>query len=189
MPREVSLTWDPFPIATTALPATMIDPESVEAVTLSVAEPGLTWENVLVEDPIPTVAAVAVEPLRIPVPLLSLPLLAAAVMVMILGFRRRRGEAAIATTRVVLALALVVGPLARTTMALPASASGAPSERQARRILAGLLPNIYRAMEWSWKSAAAPRHGWKRSRSWTRERSNDRRPDSASARPGRWEGW
>ena len=147
MPREVSLTWEPFPTATKELPATMIDPESVEAVTLSVDEPALTWEYALAEDPVPTVAAVAVEPVRLPVPLLSLPLLAGAVIVLILGFRRRRAEASMATTRVILALALVVGPFARTTMALPASASGAPSERQARRILAGVLPNIYRAME------------------------------------------
>jgi hypothetical protein len=148
MPREVSLTWDPFPTAMETIPATMIDPESVVTATLSVVEPALIWENTLVEDPIPTVAAVAVEPLRLPVPLISLPLLAAAVIVLIVGSRRRRVELSIATTRVVLALALVVGPLARTTVALPASAAGAPSERQARRILAGLLPNIYRAMEY-----------------------------------------
>jgi len=147
MPREVSLTWDPFPSATDTIPATMIDPESVVAETLSAGEPSLTWENVLVEDPIPTVAAVAVEPLRLPVPLLSLPLLAAALIVLLVGFRRRRAESSLATTRVVLALAIMVGPVAQTTMALPASTSGVPSERQARRILAGLLPNVYRAME------------------------------------------
>jgi hypothetical protein len=78
---------------------------------------------------------------------LSLPLLAAALVVLLVGFRRCRAEASLAATRVFLALALVVGPVARTTMALPASASGVPSERQARRILAGLLPNVYRAME------------------------------------------
>jgi hypothetical protein len=147
MPRDVSLTWEPFPAAIATLPATMIDPESVAAVTLSAAEPRLVWEHALVEDPVPSVAAVAVEPVRLTVPLLSLLLMAAAVVVLIVGVRRRRTEAAIAVTRVVLALALVVGPVAKTAMALPAAASGTPSERQARRILAGLLPNIYRAME------------------------------------------
>jgi hypothetical protein len=49
--------------------------------------------------------------------------------------------------RVLLALALVVAPLARPTVALPATGAGAPSERQVRRILAGLLPNVYRALE------------------------------------------
>jgi hypothetical protein len=147
MPREVSLTWDPFPAATETLPATTIDPEAVVAVTLSAVEPALTWEYALAEDPVPSVDAVAVEPARLTLPLLSLPLLAGALIVLFVGFRRRRAEASIATTRVILAVALVVGPFARTTMALPASAPGAPSERQARRILAGLLPNIYRAME------------------------------------------
>jgi hypothetical protein len=147
MPREVSLTWDPFPTAVASLPATMIDPESVVAVTLSPDEPGLVWEYALAEDPMPNVAAVAVEPVRLPVPLLSLPLVAVALILLVVGIRRRRAEGSIAATRVVLALALAVGPFARTTMALPAAASGTPSERQARRILAGLLPNIYRAME------------------------------------------
>ena len=47
------------------LPATTIDPESVVAVTLSVDEPGLIWEYALAEDPMPSVAAVAVEPVRL----------------------------------------------------------------------------------------------------------------------------
>jgi hypothetical protein len=147
MPREVSLAWDPFPSVVSALPATTIDPESVEAATLSAAEPGLTWQYALAEDPVPSVAAIAVEPVRVPVPLLSLPLVVGAILVLIFGLRRRRAGDSIAVTRVVLAVALVVGPVARTTMALPAAASGTPSERQARRILAGVLPNIYRAME------------------------------------------
>jgi len=147
MPRWVSLGWDPFPGATQAIPATVIDPESVLPGSLSAAEPSLTWENTLTEDPIPTVEAVEIEPIKVPVPLLSLPLLVLAGAVLVAGFRRRRAETSIAVTRVILALALVVGPLAQTTMALPGSAGRVPSERQARRILAGLLPNIYRAME------------------------------------------
>ncbi|UCC73271.1 MAG: hypothetical protein JSV86_01520 [Gemmatimonadota bacterium] len=35
----------------------------------------------------------------------------------------------------------------QTAVALPGSAGRTPSERQARRILVGLLPNIYRALE------------------------------------------
>jgi hypothetical protein len=147
MPREVSLTWDPFPSSISVLPATVIDPETVAAETLSADEPRVVWEYALAEDPVPSVAAVAVEPVWLPVPLLSLPLVAAAVGVLFVGLRRRRTEASMVTIRVLLALAIVVGPIARTTMALPAAASGTPSERQARRILAGLLPNVYRAME------------------------------------------
>jgi hypothetical protein len=115
--------------------------------TLSPAEPSLSWENTLAEDPIPAVEAVAVEPVTFPVPLISLPIIAAAVIVMFAGIRRRRIENSLAAVRVILALALMVGPLARTTMALPGSSGRVPTERQARRILAGLLPNIYRAME------------------------------------------
>jgi hypothetical protein len=147
MASDVSLRWDRFPAAVESVPATVIDPESVTATTLSAAEPALAWENNLAEDPIPTVDAVAVEPVRLPVPLLSLPLLAVAVVVPILGWKHRRLGMSVAAARVIVALALVVGPVARTSIALPASAAGAPTERQARRILAGLLPNIYRAME------------------------------------------
>jgi hypothetical protein len=53
----------------------------------------------------------------------------------------------VAVARVVLALAIVVGPIVQTSFALPGSAGWTPSERQARRVLAGLLPNIYRALE------------------------------------------
>jgi hypothetical protein len=147
MPGEASLSWDPLPGATGVIPTTAIDPETVVTATLTPAEPTLIWKNALIEDPIPEISAVAVEPRRLPVPLLSLPLLAAGVVLLILGLSRRRFEAAAATARVILALAIAVGPVARTTLALPASTSGVPSERQARRILAGLLPNIYRAME------------------------------------------
>jgi hypothetical protein len=147
MPREVSMSWDPFPDSVRTIPATVIDPESVASLTLSAGEPSLTWENTLLEDPIPSVAAVEVESVMMPIPLLSLPLLALAAVVLIAGIRRRRAEVSVATARVVLALALVAGPLAQTAVALPGSTGWAPSERQARRILSGLLPNIYRAME------------------------------------------
>jgi hypothetical protein len=129
------------------IPATVIDPEAVASRTLSGAEPSVTWENALSEDPIPTVEAVPVEPAMLPLPWLSFPLLALAGILMIAGLRGRRPAASFAAARVVLALAFVVGPLVRTAVALPGSAGRTPSERQARRILAGLLPNIYRALE------------------------------------------
>jgi hypothetical protein len=145
VPDEVSLDWDPFP--TDMIPATVIDPESVASSTLSAGEPSLIWENVLAEDPIPTVAAVEVEPVRLPVPLLSLPLLALSAMLLVAGIRGRRRTLNLAIARVALAMAFLVGPLVQTAVALPGSAGRTPSERQARRILAGLLPNIYRALE------------------------------------------
>ena len=147
IPQRVTLGWNPFPRAAPSIPATIIDPESVLAGSLSVAEPSVNWENVLAEDPIPTVEAVEIEPIKAPIPLLSVPLFALAAAVLVVGVRRRRTEISIAAVRVILALAIVVAPLAQTTMALPGASTRAPSERQARRILAGLLPNVYRAME------------------------------------------
>ena len=147
MPREVSFSWKQFPTAITTVPTTVIDPETVTSRTLSEAEPSLTWENTLSEDPIPTVAAVEVEPDTLPLPWLSLPLFIVFVILMFAAMRGRRSVVSFAAARVVLALAFVVGPLVQTAVTLPESASRTPSERQARRILAGLLPNIYRAME------------------------------------------
>jgi hypothetical protein len=147
IPDEVSLSWDPFPTVTEVIPATVIDPESVASSTLSAEEASLIWENALTEDPIPTVDAVEVEPVRVPVPLLSLPLLALSAILLVVGIRGRRRTLNLAIARVVLALAFLVGPPVQTAVALPGSAGRTPSERQARRILAGLLPNIYRALE------------------------------------------
>jgi len=147
MPRSVELEWRTFPAAMAAIPATVIDPENVTSSTLSPDDPSLTWNYALAEDPVPTVEAVPVEPVELPVPWLSLPLFAAAVWLVFKGIRQERMSGLIAAARVVLALALLVGPLVETAVALPGSSGRTPSERQARRILAGLLPNIYRALE------------------------------------------
>jgi hypothetical protein len=145
MPDTVALSWNPLVEPTEIVPATVIDPESVRNLTLRAEEPVLVWKNALIEDPIPTVAAVPVEPTRVPVPWLSVSLLALGVFAFVFMMRGNAGRAA--TARVVLALAFVVAPFARTTVALPGSAGRTPSERQARRVLAGLLPNIYRSLE------------------------------------------
>jgi hypothetical protein len=147
IPEDLSLTWNHFPTAEGSITATVIDPETVRTVTLTAEDPTLSWQNELVEDPIPTVDAVAVEPTRIPIPLLSLPLLALSVGALVIGMRGRGVDRYAGAARILLALACVAGPLAQTAVNLPGSAGRAPSERQARRILAGLLPNIYRAME------------------------------------------
>ena len=93
------------------------------------------------------------EPARLPVPILSLPLILLAVAFLVAGLRGHkligmRPSASVAAARVLLALGLLVGPVVQTAVALPGSAGRTPSERQARRILAGLLPNIYRALEY-----------------------------------------
>jgi hypothetical protein len=115
--------------------------------TLTAGQPLLTWENKLIEDPIPSVSVVEVEPIKLPVPWFSLPLLAAAVMLVFFSMRGRHQALYFAGVRAVLALAALVGPLAQTAIALPGSTELVPSQRQARRILSGVLPNVYRAME------------------------------------------
>lgn len=147
MPRSVELGWKVFPSVMEAIPATIIDPENVTSSTLSSEESSVEWRYALMEDPIPTVDAVPVEPVELPVPWLSLPLLLAAGALVVVGLRRERAATFLAAARVVLALALVAGPLVETAIALPGSSGRTPTERQARRILAGLLPNIYRALE------------------------------------------
>lgn len=146
MPETVTLEWSLFPTAMEAIPATVIDPENVTSSTLTPNQPTLTWTNVLTDDPIPRVDAVPVEPAELPLPWLSV-LLVMASAYLFTGLRHDCSPVFIGTARVVLALALIVGPIARVAIVLPGSTGRKPSERQARRILAGLLPNIYRALE------------------------------------------
>ena len=147
IPRLVSLEWLSFPSVMEAIPATVIDPEVVTSSVLSPDENDVEWRYALSEDPIPTVEAVPVEPVELPIPWLALPFLVLAAALVVAGLRGDRTSSFVAAARVVLAVALVIGPLVETSIALPGSSGRTPSERQARRILAGLLPNIYRALE------------------------------------------
>jgi hypothetical protein len=143
--RSVGLTWTGFDVSS-EVPATVTDPETSRAAVLTESAPSLRWENALLEDPVPAVEAIAVEPKRVPLPLLSLPFLAAAL------YFARRGRA---SARLALALAILVGPLGDVAVALPFSV--APSKAEARRVLAGILPNVYRAFEFREESAAYDR--------------------------------
>jgi hypothetical protein len=149
MADKVSLTWSPFPESSSSVPVTVIDPEAVDSSTLSAEEASVLWENALLEDPIPRIAAVPVEPSEFPIPWMSLPFLVLAPILLVSGVRGYRPALSVAMVRVVLALALVAGPIVQTAVALPGSTGRVPSERQARRILAGLLPNVYRALEFN----------------------------------------
>lgn len=153
MPEEVRLAWDPFPGTVTVVPATVIDPENTSSTMLSPPAASIVWENQLIEDPIPSVSAVAVEPTRIPIPWLSLPLIVLAGVLLVKGLRGDRRGPSIAVARIALAAALVVGPVVQSAVAVPGSAGRVPSERQARRILSGLLPNVYRALEYRQEEA------------------------------------
>jgi hypothetical protein len=156
MARTARLTWRTLPVSITSIPATVIDPESVIQGELSTGRPTIEWVNNLSEDPIPSVSSVPVEPARVSVPWSSLPFLLFAVLLFVEGWRRRRPAVA-AGARIAVALAVVAGPQFQTAVALPGTAGRTPSERQARRILAGILPNVYRAMEFREESAVYDR--------------------------------
>jgi hypothetical protein len=151
MPEEAELTWSSPPSASAAgisIPATVIDPEGVQTVLLTDESPRVAWRNELLTDPIPAVTVVRVEPRSLAIPLLSLPLFGLVGVALVSAGRRRNGGVALAGARVALALGLVLGPLLTTSIALPGSGGWVPSEPQARRLLAGLLPNVYRALEY-----------------------------------------
>jgi hypothetical protein len=156
VPDEVTLGWDVLAEGT-PIPAAVIDPESSRSTALTVDEPVLRWTNELLEDPIPTVRAVAVEPPVLPVPLLSLALLALATALIVWGSRGARRAPALAAVRVTLAFALAVATFAQVAIALPASLAPATSADQARRVLATVLPNVYRALDFRDEGAAYDR--------------------------------
>ena len=157
MPDAVTLTWATFDGPEEVIPTTITDPESSISAELTAGEPMLRWENALAEDPIPTVAGIPVEPPQLPLPLASLALLAVALAFGVAALRGRRATTSFALTRVTLALAVVAVPIAEVSVALPSSIRSVPTEAQARRILAGVLPNVYRAFELRDEAAAYDR--------------------------------
>jgi hypothetical protein len=157
MPGRVTMEWSGSFGAVAAIPATVIDPETSRSALLTPEASILTWRNELMDDPIPTVASVAVEPLQVPMPLLSLPFLLAAVVFMVVGLRGRKRALSFAAARVALALALIVTPFVEVALALPARVGAVPSDAQAKRILAGILPNVYRAFEFREETAVYDR--------------------------------
>jgi hypothetical protein len=154
-PQTVSLEWTDFPGAVPSIPSTVIDPEASLATLITVDASSVSWENNLTEDPIPTVREVAVEPARVPLPFLSLPLFALALFLLVAAVRRKRTALSLSLARVSLALGLLVGPWADIAVPVPSRAT--PSGGEARRILAGVLPNVYRALEFRDESMAYDR--------------------------------
>jgi hypothetical protein len=158
MPSEVTLQWEAFGRgATGTISATVTDPEASVSSELSYEAPVLRWVNALTEDPVPAVAGIDVEPPTVPLPLASLALIAAALALLVVGLRGRRPEASLTLSRVTLALAVVVVPIAGVTMPLPSAIRSVPTGGQARRILAGVLPNVYRAFEFRDEAAVYDR--------------------------------
>ncbi|MGB5882005.1 MAG: HupE/UreJ family protein, partial [Thermoanaerobaculia bacterium] len=156
-PDLVTLGWETFPGGITEIPTTITDPETSQTATLSADQPMVSWQNELMEDPAPTVTAIVVEPRTLPVPVLALFILAISALVLIFLLRRGKSATSFALARVSLALALLIAPLGQVAIALPSSLGAVPSTDQARRILAAVLPNVYRAFEFREESAVYDR--------------------------------
>jgi hydrogenase/urease accessory protein HupE len=154
--RSLEVGWD-FIEGAAEIPATVTDPESTRSVLLSPGEPVLRWDNELTEDPAPTVSTTAVEPTELVIPIWSLLPLAAAILFFVVAIRGRKPASSFAAARVILVLAIVLGPLGNVAIALPASAGSTPGTSQAKRILAKVLPNIYRAFEFREEGAVFDR--------------------------------
>ena len=154
-PREVSVRWSAFDLVD-SIPATVTDPESSRSIVLSAEKPVLEWINELEEDPAPVVTAVAVEPATVWVPVWSLLPLGGALILGWAALRGRRRELSIAGVRVLVAGALLLAPAGGATMALPFSRS-VPDAAGVKRILSGVLPNVYRAFEFPTESAVYDR--------------------------------
>jgi hypothetical protein len=156
-PQEVTLSWESFPEGITEIPATVTDPETSQTATLSAEQPAVTWQNELMDDPAPTVTAIAVEPRTLAVPVLAMVFLIVISVPLFLAFRRGKTTTSFAMARVTLALALLLAPLGQVAIALPSSLGAVPSTDQVRRILAAVLPNVYRAFEFREESAVYDR--------------------------------
>ena len=156
-PQEVTIGWESFPEGITSIPATVTDPETSQTATLSAEEPAVTWQNDLMDDPAPTVIAIAVEPRTVILPVVALVFLAFLALPILFFFRRGNTASSLAIARVTLALALLIAPLGEVAIALPAALGAVPSTDQARRILAAVLPNVYRAFEFREESAVYDR--------------------------------
>jgi hypothetical protein len=155
-PDEVSLTWSGFDTRY-SMPSTITDPESSRSVELTGRQPALVWKNELYEDPTPIVTAIAVEPPLLWIPVVSVLALGAGVAFGVRALRSRRRDASLALARVALAATFVFAPVGNVALPLPQFAAGTPDRAASKRILARLLPNVYRAFEFPTESAAYDR--------------------------------
>jgi hypothetical protein len=156
-PEKVTLRWESFEGAMSEIPATVSDPEFSQTQTLTPEAPILEWQNNLSEDPIPVVNAVTIEPFEIPIPLLALPLWIFSMVLLVSAATGAQPATRFALARVALAIGLVIAPMVEMAFALPSSFGATPSTGEARRILAGVLPNVYRAFEFREESDAYDR--------------------------------
>ena len=145
MPRTATLTWSTLPPGVDEVPAAVTDPEVSRTVTLARGEAVLGWVNELEDDPVPSVAAVRREPPRLPIPWVALPLVLLALGLAVRALRRPSVRGALSGARLFLVVALVVAPLGQTSVALPDSFRGTPTEAETGRVVGALLTNVYRS--------------------------------------------
>jgi hydrogenase/urease accessory protein HupE len=148
---DVTLSWE-FVDGIEEIPAAVTDPEATVNNTLTPATPVLRWKNELIDDPVPTVSAIEVEPVRLVMPIASLVSLAAALVLLIVAVRRRHPFVTV-SARVLLTLALLLGPVGAVAVSPPWTVSTTPGTTGAKRVLARILPNVYRALEFREESA------------------------------------
>lgn len=154
--QSLAVGWD-FIKGAAEIPATVTDSESSRSVLLSPREPVLRWANELTEDPAPRVSTTVVEPTELVIPVVSLLPLAAAILFFVVALRGRKPAFSFAAARVMLVFAFLLSPLGNVAIALPTSAGSTPSTSQAKRILARVLPNVYRALEFRQESVVYDR--------------------------------
>jgi hypothetical protein len=156
-PDQVTVSWQGVYGAATAVPVSVTDPEATATVSVVADNPRAIWTNELVEDPVPGVRSASIEPEYLYVPTVSLLLLLSGFMLYsIPKFRTKTGPYLSAGRMLLLAIFLAV-PIAQFAVALPTGAGTIPSTGQARRILARLLPNVYRAFEFGEESVVYDR--------------------------------
>ena len=157
VPNRVSLAWMDLPGLVETVPVTISDPEVTRTLTLVPGATPAQWNNELLEDPIPTVDVVRVRPRKLDLPLVSIPLVLVVLVLVVMGIRGRHQVRSFTIARIALVLALLAGPLARASVALPSAMQAVPAESEARRITSALLGNIYRAFESREESAVFDR--------------------------------
>ena len=155
-PTTLSLTWSGLG-AEDLLPATITDPETTRSEELTARRPTLLWSNELAEDPTPVISAFAVEPPVAWVPVLSILVAGLAIALGLIVWRKHWSAFAGPLARVAVAAACVLAPLGAVAVPLPSSFRAAPDAQDAQRVLARLLPNIYRAFEFPTESAVYDR--------------------------------
>ena len=155
-PQGVLLEWTEFEFST-EIPATVTDPEASGTALLTPDAAVLEWNNALAEDPVPVVTETAVEPVTLWLPMASLAVLLAAAGFAIRNRRRTQPPPSLALLRLTLAAALLAAPAVNVAVAMPESLGTTPDANGARRILSGVLPNIYKAFEFRSEEAAFDR--------------------------------